>query len=245
MVTLSRQCCRVPSFAVRYMLAWTVVACRAQCWISGDCLAAYLWCSQTVTCLRKLSPVYGNCYGMFLLEFTKKDFFLINLLSKCAPLRPNSQLIIYAIMYLLLIVRSWNFPKIILTGKGLCFDQNPTWLRQCRSWWWRRWIRHCRRRIPPDGPWWRRPPLPPPPPVWQCTHPSNLLSWKTHRVITPRGAKDCRLLYYQNILPIFIGSQHWACAYFSWFKAEGWKYFCRFVFVCLTLTSWTSVNSTI
>ena len=39
------------------------------------------------------------------------------------------------------------------------------------------------------------------------------------------------------------------CAFISWFKEEGWKYFCRFVYVCFTLhiiqTSRTKLNSMI
>ena len=35
------------------------------------------------------------------------------------------------------------------------------------------------------------------------------------------------------------------CAYISWFNEEGWKYFCRFVFVCFTQISGTNLNSLI
>ena len=52
-----------------------------------------------------------------------------------------------------------------------------------------------------------------------------------HRVITPGGAKPGRLLLIWNLSHTFFGSRHCTCAYVSCFKEEGWKYFCRFVFV--------------
>ena len=54
-------------------------------------------------------------------------------------------------------------------------------------------------------------------------------------VITPRGAKHCRLLFIWNLLLTFFGSSYCMCAYIRCFKEEGWKYFCRFVFICFTL----------
>ena len=51
------------------------------------------------------------------------------------------------------------------------------------------------------------------------------------RVITPRGANPCCLLSLNLLLTCFSST----CAHISWFKEEGWKYFCRFVFACFTL----------
>ena len=55
------------------------------------------------------------------------------------------------------------------------------------------------------------------------------------RVITHIGAKPCRLRYSWNLLLTFLGSRHCTCLCISWFKEEGWKYFCRFVFVYFNL----------
>ena len=68
---------------------------------------------------------------------------------------------------------------------------------------------------------------------WVAVSPGRVTT--IHRVITSRGAKPCRLLYNWNLKLTFFGSLHWACAYISWFKKDGWKYFCRFVFVCFSL----------
>ena len=63
----------------------------------------------------------------------------------------------------------------------------------------------------------------------------------SRRVITPRGAKQCRLYK--------IGTFCWPymalgkCAYIRLFKEKWWKYFCRFFFVCFI--SKTNLNSMI
>ena len=55
-----------------------------------------------------------------------------------------------------------------------------------------------------------------------------------HRVISSRGAKSCRLFKNVYLLLTFFACLHCTGAYFSWFREEGWKYFCRFVFDCST-----------
>ena len=54
---------------------------------------------------------------------------------------------------------------------------------------------------------------------------------REHRVITYRGAKPSRLHYNWNLLLTIFGSWHCVCENISWFREEGWKSFCRFVFV--------------
>ena len=51
-----------------------------------------------------------------------------------------------------------------------------------------------------------------------------------HRVITSRGQSPVVFFKFGTFCRPFFGSRH--CTY--WFKAEGWTYFCRFVFVCFT-----------
>ena len=68
------------------------------------------------------------------------------------------------------------------------------------------------------------------------TYPLFVLS-DDHREITStlhRGAKPCRLLYNWNLLLIILGSRHCTFGYINLLKEEGWKCFCRFVFVCFT-----------
>ena len=67
-----------------------------------------------------------------------------------------------------------------------------------------------------------------------------------HREITSRGAKPLS----SSLKSEPFGSRHCTFAYISWFKEQGWKYFCRNGFVCFTvqysiIQSSTNLNSMI
>ena len=65
---------------------------------------------------------------------------------------------------------------------------------------------------------------------------TSSLEWFNHEVITPiEGQSPVVFFKNWNILLTFFGSWCCTCAYLSWFKDEGWKYFCRFLIVCFTL----------
>ena len=79
--------------------------------------------------------------------------------------------------------------------------------------------------------------------TWICTSwmpsPPLPIFFSAGIIITPRRGNHCRLLWNWDLLLTFFCSQHCTCTFTfcirSFKKEAGWKYFCRFIFVCFTL----------
>ena len=66
--------------------------------------------------------------------------------------------------------------------------------------------------------------------------PTALWEYGDCRVIKPRGAKHWRLLLNLYLLLTFFWASALQMRILRWLKEEGWKYFCRFVCLCLTVS---------